>query len=217
MTTEAAGGGAAVMPEKSGHDADKVPEGKIPLLIEAAMAFGTGHHGTTLGCLRAFDQLLDDGVRPQNVVDIGCGTAVLAMAACSPPSTATGPQDAEPAAETANVETPMIAPWGYPMDAFDPATKPGDDFFRQHGDANAAARDHVETVTEVTFAPLTVAQIRHYCQSGEPLGKAGAYAIQGAAAGFVAELSGSLTGVIGLPVVETLALLARFEVEPHLA
>lgn len=63
------------------HDADKVPEGKIPLLIEAAMAFGTGHHGTTLGCLRAFDQLLDDGVRPQNVVDIGCGTAVLAMAA----------------------------------------------------------------------------------------------------------------------------------------
>lgn len=82
---------------------------------------------------------------------------------------------------------------------------------------NAAARDHVETMTEVTFAPLTVGQIRHYCQSGEPLGKAGAYAIQGAAAGFVARLSGSLTGVIGLPVVETLGLLARFEVEPHRA
>ncbi|MEM7329513.1 MAG: M13 family metallopeptidase [Pseudomonadota bacterium] len=56
--------------------------------------------------------------------------AVLAMAACSPPSTATGPQDAEPAAETAIIETPMIAPWGYPMDAFDPTTKPGDDFFQ---------------------------------------------------------------------------------------
>ena len=35
------------------HDADKVPEDRISLLIEAAMAFGTGHHGTTLGCLRA--------------------------------------------------------------------------------------------------------------------------------------------------------------------
>ena len=41
------------------HDADKVPEGRISLLIEAAMAFGTGHHGTTLGCLRALDVLLD--------------------------------------------------------------------------------------------------------------------------------------------------------------
>ncbi|WP_394154930.1 50S ribosomal protein L11 methyltransferase [Loktanella salsilacus] len=63
------------------HDADKVPEGKIPLLIEAAMAFGTGHHGTTLGCLRAFDRMVESGFVPQNAVDIGCGTAVLAMAA----------------------------------------------------------------------------------------------------------------------------------------
>lgn len=63
------------------HDADKVPEGRIALLIEAAMAFGTGHHGTTLGCLRALDRLVEEGVRPRNVADIGCGTAVLAMAA----------------------------------------------------------------------------------------------------------------------------------------
>ena len=63
------------------HDADKVPEGRIALLIEAAMAFGTGHHGTTLGCLRALDMLVDQGVAPRNVADIGCGTAVLAMAA----------------------------------------------------------------------------------------------------------------------------------------
>lgn len=63
------------------HDADKVPAGKIALLIEAAMAFGTGHHGTTLGCLRAFDLLLDQGVTPERVIDLGCGTAVLAMAA----------------------------------------------------------------------------------------------------------------------------------------
>ncbi|OIQ73822.1 ribosomal protein L11 methyltransferase [mine drainage metagenome] len=63
------------------HDADKVPEGKIALMIEASMAFGTGHHGTTLGCLKALDRLDRAGVVGLNVADIGCGTAVLAMAA----------------------------------------------------------------------------------------------------------------------------------------
>ena len=63
------------------HDADKVPAGRIALLIEAAVAFGTGHHGTTLGCLRALDRLVTDGFVARNVADIGCGTAVLAMAA----------------------------------------------------------------------------------------------------------------------------------------
>ena len=65
------------------HDADKVPQGKHPLLIEAAMAFGTGHHGTTLGCLQAVDRLADAGFHGKRVVDIGCGTAVLAMAAAA--------------------------------------------------------------------------------------------------------------------------------------
>lgn len=65
------------------HDADKVPVGKHALLIEAAMAFGTGHHGTTLGCLQALDRLADDGFHGKRVVDIGCGTAVLAMAAAA--------------------------------------------------------------------------------------------------------------------------------------
>jgi ribosomal protein L11 methyltransferase len=63
------------------HDADKVPADSEPLLIEAAMAFGTGHHGTTLGCLRALDRLDTGGFKGKNVVDIGCGTAVLGMAA----------------------------------------------------------------------------------------------------------------------------------------
>jgi ribosomal protein L11 methyltransferase len=63
------------------HDAAKVPPDAVPLLIEAAMAFGTGHHGTTLGCLTALDTLDRAGVRAVNVADIGCGTAVLAMAA----------------------------------------------------------------------------------------------------------------------------------------
>jgi ribosomal protein L11 methyltransferase len=64
-----------------GHDADKLPAGRLGLLIEAAVAFGTGHHGTTLGCLRALDRLVDAGFAPKSVIDVGCGTAVLAMAA----------------------------------------------------------------------------------------------------------------------------------------
>lgn len=63
------------------HDADKVPEGAEALLIEAAMAFGTGHHNTTRGCLLALDRLISAGEAPARVADIGCGTAVLAMAA----------------------------------------------------------------------------------------------------------------------------------------
>ncbi len=67
------------------HDADRVPTAadRVPLQIEATVAFGTGHHGTTLGCLLAFDRLLTAGVRPSRVADIGCGTAVLAMAAAA--------------------------------------------------------------------------------------------------------------------------------------
>lgn len=65
------------------HDADKVPAGRVALQIEATVAFGTGHHGTTLGCLCAFDRLFGQGFRPGKVADIGCGTAVLAMAAAA--------------------------------------------------------------------------------------------------------------------------------------
>ena len=63
------------------HDAGAVPDGTEPLLIEAAMAFGTGHHGTTKGCLLALEALLEAGVPAGPVADVGCGTAVLAMAA----------------------------------------------------------------------------------------------------------------------------------------
>lgn len=63
------------------HDAEKLPVDRVGLLIEASMAFGTGHHATTVGCLRALDRLDNEGHTATNVVDIGCGTAVLAMAA----------------------------------------------------------------------------------------------------------------------------------------
>ncbi len=66
------------------HDADRLanlPDDMVPLLIDAAMAFGTGHHDTTRGCLIALDRLLMQGLEAASVADIGCGTAVLAMAA----------------------------------------------------------------------------------------------------------------------------------------
>ena len=64
-----------------GHDAHRIPSQKIGLEIEAAMAFGTGHHATTQGCLLALDRLISQGRVARNVADIGCGTGVLAMAA----------------------------------------------------------------------------------------------------------------------------------------
>lgn len=63
------------------HDADSVPDGAEALLIEAAMAFGTGHHNTTKGCLLALDRLFEGGAQFERIADIGAGTAVLAMAA----------------------------------------------------------------------------------------------------------------------------------------
>ncbi len=63
------------------HDVDKVPGNAYGLLIEAAMAFGTGHHDTTRGCLLAMSRLAKRGFAPRNVVDVGAGTGVLAMGA----------------------------------------------------------------------------------------------------------------------------------------
>lgn len=63
------------------------------------------------------------------------------------------------------------------------------------------------SATRVTFRALTVAECRDYWASGEPAGKAGAYAIQGFGAVFIARLEGSYTGVMGLPLFETAALL----------
>jgi ribosomal protein L11 methyltransferase len=62
------------------HDAGRKPPNAVDLRIEAAAAFGTGHHGTTLGCLLALDTLLKAG-RPRRVLDVGTGAGVLAIAA----------------------------------------------------------------------------------------------------------------------------------------
>ncbi|MDG1824634.1 MAG: 50S ribosomal protein L11 methyltransferase [Henriciella sp.] len=54
--------------------------GKVDILIEAGPAFGTGHHGTTLGCLLGYEHVLRSGV-PKTVLDVGTGSGVLAIAA----------------------------------------------------------------------------------------------------------------------------------------
>jgi septum formation protein len=62
--------------------------------------------------------------------------------------------------------------------------------------------------SSVTFRNLEAGEARAYCNTGEPLDKAGAYAIQGFAAAFIANLQGSYSGVMGLPLFETAALLS---------
>jgi len=68
----------------------------------------------------------------------------------------------------------------------------------------------VTVISQVTFAQLTAAEIAAYVATNEPLGKAGAYAIQGRGECFVSHLSGSYSGVMGLPLQQTAALLAEF-------
>ena len=67
----------------------------------------------------------------------------------------------------------------------------------------------VSAVSEswVRFAPMTPAQIKAYVATGEPMGKAGAYGVQGRAAAYIEQIRGSYSGIMGLPLFETAALL----------
>jgi septum formation protein len=70
-------------------------------------------------------------------------------------------------------------------------------------------------ITEVTFRPLMVEEMEEYARSGEPLDKAGAYAIQAGAARFVARIEGCYYNVVGLPVVRLARLLRVLGVQPR--
>jgi septum formation protein len=76
-------------------------------------------------------------------------------------------------------------------------------------------REVAVSTTEVEFDTLSAAQIAAYCDSGEPFDKAGAYGIQGYAGTFVTKLSGSYSGVVGLPLFETKMLLEKAGLLKH--
>lgn len=71
-------------------------------------------------------------------------------------------------------------------------------------------RELVLSESRVTFETLSAGQIERYAASGEPIGKAGAYAVQGRAAAFISHISGSYSGIMGLPMFETARLLRGF-------
>jgi septum formation protein len=73
----------------------------------------------------------------------------------------------------------------------------------QHG----VQRVQALSVSQVQFAAMSEAQIRDYAATQEPMGKAGAYAVQGRAAAYIAYMSGSYSGIMGLPMYETAELL----------
>ena len=79
--------------------------------------------------------------------------------------------------------------------------------------ADTSNRAATLSVSQVAFAPLTAAQIDAYVASHEPFGKAGGYAIQSQAAAWIATISGSYTGIMGLPLFETAQLLNQFGFE----
>ena len=108
--------------------------------------------------------------------------------------------------------------FGKPRDAADASAMLGRLSGRTHQVISAvslvsAAREaQVVSISEVRFAELDEADIVTYVASGEPMGRAGAYAIQGGAERFVQHLSGSFSGVMGLPLYQTSQLLRDFGV-----
>jgi len=92
----------------------------------------------------------------------------------------------------------------------EPGPRPGRRASAARGARSAEAQIvQVTQVSRVRFAPLSPSVIEAYIASGEPFGKAGSYAIQGALAGHIAHIEGSHSGIMGLPLFETAELLRR--------
>ena len=106
--------------------------------------------------------------------------------------------------------------YGKPADAGDAARMLGQLAGRTHRVLTAVVvgtvrrREQALSVSRVTFADMSRQQISRYVASGEPMGKAGAYAVQGRAATYISHIAGSYSGIMGLPVYETAQLLQSF-------
>lgn len=103
--------------------------------------------------------------------------------------------------------------YGKPVDAQDAQRMLTDLAGKTHRVLTAVAVGFAEqrhstcSVSRVSFTAMSAGEIAQYVQSGEPLGKAGAYAVQGQAAAYIARISGSYSGIMGLPLYETAQLL----------
>lgn len=112
--------------------------------------------------------------------------------------------------------------FGKPADAADARAMLAELAGREHQVLSSVALRGVDidqvltSTTTVRFASLTPAQIARYVHSGESLGRAGAYAIQGLAGCFAERIDGSYSGVMGLPLCETAELLRRIGLDPLL-
>ena len=108
--------------------------------------------------------------------------------------------------------------FGKPADPADAAAMLAQMAGRTHRVLTAVAvglgtrHERVLSRSQVRFAPLGADEIEAYVSTGEPMGKAGAYGVQGRAAAFIAHISGSYSGIMGLPLYETAQLLRQFQV-----
>ena len=106
--------------------------------------------------------------------------------------------------------------YGKPLDAADARRMLGELAGRGHRVLTAVAvgtprrRVQALSTSRVTFAPISRPQIAAYVAGGEPMGKAGAYAVQGRAAAYITHISGSYSGIMGLPMHETAELLRAY-------
>ena len=109
--------------------------------------------------------------------------------------------------------------YGKPADAFEAKRMLGELSGQTHRVLTAVALQkgkaqvQAMSISKVTFAQMSSAQIRAYVATGEPMGKAGAYAVQGRAAAHIAHISGSYSGIMGLPMFETAQLLRTLGVK----
>jgi len=90
------------------HDLAKIPAGQTPVLIDAGQAFGTGHHGTTRGCLIAFGNLVARGASFETILDLGCGAGTLAIAAAKTGSARIVASDIDPVAVAVTLENAAL-------------------------------------------------------------------------------------------------------------